>query len=93
MRVEPQQIGPGDCRHGRGPAGPAQQRHLTEELADTEPDVLLFALDLDLDLAGGDEIHRTRCVAGPHHHFPGLDDLCPQQFHNVRDFRGIKLRE
>jgi hypothetical protein len=62
----------------------------SEELTDAEPDTLLLPFDLDFLTSPAAMKHRTCGVARAHHHLAGLDDLCPQQFHNVRDFRGIK---
>src|SRR5262249_4732117 len=56
VSLQPQQIGTGDRGNCGSAAGPAQQRHLAEKLAYAQPDVFLFALELDVDLTGSDEI-------------------------------------
>ena len=56
-------------------------------MADAEAGVLVR--QLDLDLAGGDEIHRTAGLAAPHDDAARLDRLGPQQPHDVGDLAGV----
>ena len=90
-RCEHQEIAAGERdRRGRAMRA-AQHRHLAEELPGAQPQPLL--LERHLDLAGGDEIHRMRRVAGAHDRLAGLRHLRAQQFHDVGDFRGVELGE
>src|SRR5262249_57150141 len=54
--VQHQEAGSRDRGNGGRAPRAAQRRHLAEEVASAEPDTLV--LERDLDLAGGDAIHR-----------------------------------
>src|SRR5262249_49080775 len=58
---------------GGGSSRAPQHRDLAKEMTGPEPDALL--LELDLDLAGGDEIHRMRRLAAARDDGAGLDLL------------------
>ncbi len=73
MRVEHQQADARNCRHVGGTPRIAQHRDLAEEMPDVEPDPLVG--ELDLDLTGGNEIHRMRRVPAAHDQAAGLDLL------------------
>ena len=83
LRVEHEQPGLARRRHRAAALGPVQQRDLAEERAVGKPDAL--ARQFDLDLAGGDEIHRGGGIAPPHQDFALLDGPGPQQPHDVGD--------
>ena len=89
--LEDQEARAGQCSHvGRTACAP-QHGDLAEEMAHSEPRTLVR--QFDLDLAGGDEIHRVARLAAAHDHRAGLDLLGPQQPHDVGDFIGGKTRK
>ena len=75
--------------HGRGAPRPAKDRDLAEEVPDPERR-LLSAVELDRDLAGGDEIHRLRSIAAADDDVAGIRRLRPQQPHDLGDRRGVE---
>ena len=91
LGVEHQQ--PGLARRGHRAAAFClmQQRDLAEERAVREPHLLVR--QRDLDLAGGDEIHRRGRIAPPHQYLALLDGARPQQPHDVGDLGCREMRE
>ncbi len=79
---------PGARRRGDGgrAAGAAQHRDLPEEMADAEPHLLLR--QVDLDLAGSDEIHRTRRAPLAHDDPARLDRLSRELAGDIGDLAG-----
>ena len=71
--IEHEQACSREGNNGRGSARPTQHRDLAEEMADAKTDVL--AVEIDVDLAAGDEVHRMSVVAAANDDFACLDRL------------------
>src|SRR5215469_16691583 len=91
MRVEYEQICASDSGHIRRAAGSAQYRDLAEEMPCAETKPLLR--QIDLDLAGRDEIHGMRQLSATSNYSAGLDRLRAQEPHDVGDLTRVKVLE